>query len=339
MSIIDKFLSGLKQDIQTRDITIESGLKWIAILFLTYYLYPFVALFFVWVIWKKTEWNKSKKWIATIVTLLLTLWVASISVEPSQRQVTDVQKQTAKETQPSQASQQVEEKTEAVAITPEIKQGSELYQVISVVDGDTIKVDINGSTETLRLIGMDTPETVDPRKVVQCFGEEASKKAKETLTGKKVRLEADPTQGELDKYQRLLRYVFLEDGTLYNKWMIQEGYAHEYTYQNNPYKYQTDFKEAERTAREGKKGLWSDDTCKGDTLQPAATAAGTLIVGSALVDDSSTAPSTTPSAPVKKSKTGICHAPGTTYYAKTTNFTPFVTVNECLNNGGRLPKR
>jgi micrococcal nuclease len=222
------------------------------------------------------------------------------------------------------------------AVKEEQKDTPILYQVTQVVDGDTIKVDLNGTTETLRLIGIDTPETVDPRKPVQCFGEEASKKAKEILTDKKVTIEADPTQGERDKYSRLLRYVFLEDGTFFNKQMIDEGYAHEYTYQSNPYKYQTEFKDAEKSAREGKKGLWSDDTCKGDTTQAAVTTTAALTVGSTSLKESSP---TVTSALVKKSTTGICHAPGTTYYAKTKNFVPYDTVEECLNSGGRLPKR
>lgn len=143
------------------------------------------------------------------------------------------------------------------------------YKVLSVVDGDTIKVDIDGKTETLRLIGLDTPETLDPRKPVQCFATEASNKAKEILTDKNVRLEADPTQGERDIYDRLLRYIFLEDGTFYNKLMIEEGYAHEYTYQSNPYKYQLEFIDAENQARQAERGLWNRATCNGDTNQEA----------------------------------------------------------------------
>lgn len=143
------------------------------------------------------------------------------------------------------------------------------YKVTSVVDGDTIRVEMNGQSETLRLIGLDTPETVDPRKPVQCFAREASDKAKEILSGKNVRLEADSTQGERDIYNRLLRYVFLEDGTLYNKLMIEEGYAHEYTYDSKPYKYQQEFMDAENQARQGQRGLWSPDTCNGDTDKEA----------------------------------------------------------------------
>jgi len=133
-------------------------------------------------------------------------------------------------------------------------------KVIRVVDGDTIKVLIGNKEDTVRLIGIDTPETVDPRKPVQCFGIEASNKAKEVLTGKTVTLESDPTQGDRDKYQRLLRYVFLNDLN-FNKFMISSGYAHEYTYRNNPYKYMEEFKVAEKEARQNKKGLWADNVC------------------------------------------------------------------------------
>ncbi len=136
--------------------------------------------------------------------------------------------------------------------------------VTHVVDGDTIDVDLNGKSERIRLIGIDTPETVDPRKPVQCFGREASNKTKGMLSGKQVRLEADPTQDDRDKYGRLLRYVFLEDGTNYNEWLVAQGYAHEYTY-NIPYKYQAEFKDAEHKARDSDKGLWSPNTCNGIT--------------------------------------------------------------------------
>ena len=139
------------------------------------------------------------------------------------------------------------------------------YQIVRVVDGDTVKINMNGKEETFRLIGLDTPETVDPRKVVQCFGIEASNKAKELLSGKKVRVETDPTQGTYDKYNRRLGYIFLEDGLFFNKYMIEAGYAHEYTYQSNPYKYKLDFIKAEKEAREQERGLWNKSTCNGDT--------------------------------------------------------------------------
>jgi len=134
------------------------------------------------------------------------------------------------------------------------------YKVIKVVDGDTINVEINGKSQSVRLIGINSPELKDPRKQVECFALEASNKAKEVLTGKNIRLESDPTQGDKDKYKRLLRYIFLENGTNFNKMMVEEGFAFEYTYAT-PYKYQLEFKQAQKTAEENKKGLWADTTC------------------------------------------------------------------------------
>jgi micrococcal nuclease len=131
------------------------------------------------------------------------------------------------------------------------------FAIVKVIDGDTVDVDINGNIERLRLIGINTPETVDPRKPVECFGTEASNKAKSLLDGARVVLKSDPSQGERDKYDRLLRYVFLEDGTNFNLLMIKEGYAHEYTYRA-PYQYQAEFKQAQKEATANKIGLWGD---------------------------------------------------------------------------------
>lgn len=141
----------------------------------------------------------------------------------------------------------------------------EWYPVVKIVDGDTIVVDIAGVNTTVRLIGLDTPETVDPRKTVQCFGAEASAEMKKILSNHYVRLELDPSQGEKDKYGRLLAYVFAPasvrpEGILLNRYMIAEGNGHEYTY-NIPYRYQADFKAAEDEARTQKKGLWADGAC------------------------------------------------------------------------------
>jgi len=144
------------------------------------------------------------------------------------------------------------------------------YLVTKVVDGDTLSINKDGKEVTIRLIGLDTPETVHPSKPVECFGIEASNKAKQYLSGKKVTIELDPTQGELDKYGRLLAYVYLQDGTLFNKLMIAEGYGHEYTY-GTPYKYQDDFNKAEDQARINKKGLWADGVCENTTTSTPAT--------------------------------------------------------------------
>ena len=138
---------------------------------------------------------------------------------------------------------------------------SELHDVVKVVDGDTIHIDINGKKETVRLIGINTPETVDPRRPVECFGKEASNKAKELLEGKKIRIETEQSQGERDKYGRLLGYVFREDGLFFNEYMISEGYAYEYTY-NVPYKYQSEFRVVQKEAEANEHGLWAPGVCE-----------------------------------------------------------------------------
>ena len=126
-----------------------------------------------------------------------------------------------------------------------------------VVDGDTVDVLLgDGTTERLRLIGIDTPEVVDPRKPVQCFGREASQHAHELLDGQTVSVELDASQGERDIYGRLLAYVWLPDGRNFGEVMIGEGFAHEYTY-NLPYAYVDSFKLAQDSAFTTQAGLWS----------------------------------------------------------------------------------
>jgi micrococcal nuclease len=138
-----------------------------------------------------------------------------------------------------------------------------------VHDGDTLDVMIGAKKETIRLIGIDTPEVKDPRKVVQCFGREASNRAHQLLDGRFVYLETDPAVGQRDKYGRLLAYVFLEDGRNFNKLMVEDGYAHEYTYNSQAYKYQKEFKQAQDDAMKNQRGLWASSTCGGNTTQPA----------------------------------------------------------------------
>jgi len=146
------------------------------------------------------------------------------------------------------------------------KSGKEISQnkreeakIIRVIDGDTVEVLLSGQKEKVRVIGINTPETIDPRRPVQCFGKEASSHAKEILTEQNVVLESDSTQTNRDKYNRLLRYIFLNEVD-FGKSMIAEGFAYEYTY-NIPYKYQSDYKEAEKEARNAQKGLWANNAC------------------------------------------------------------------------------
>jgi micrococcal nuclease len=139
------------------------------------------------------------------------------------------------------------------------------YKVTSVIDGDTIHIDLDGTDEKVRFIGINTPETVDPRTQVQCFGKEASDRLKELASGEIVRLEYDDSQGLRDTYGRLLAYVYLEDGQMLNRKMIADGYAYEYTYLT-PYKYQSEFRDLQNIARISGRGLWNADTCEGKKL-------------------------------------------------------------------------
>ena len=141
-----------------------------------------------------------------------------------------------------------------------------LVKVVRVVDGDTIEIE---GGERVRYIGMDTPETVDPRKPVQCFGAEASKKNKELVEGKMVRLEKDVT--DRDKYQRLLRYVWLGDEMI-NKALVEGGFAHSYTYPPDV-KYQAEFVKAEKVARDAKIGLWNSCPTASNSLSKTGTPA------------------------------------------------------------------
>lgn len=133
-------------------------------------------------------------------------------------------------------------------------------KVTRVIDGDTIQIE---GDKVVRYIGIDTPETVHPSKPVQCYGKEASAKNRELVEGKEVKLEKDVS--ETDKYGRLLRYVWLDD-MLVNEYLVKEGYAQSSSYPPDV-KYQDRFIEAQKQAREEKRGLWGD-VCN---IQPTQT--------------------------------------------------------------------
>jgi len=130
-----------------------------------------------------------------------------------------------------------------------------LYQVVSYSDGDTITVDMNGTKEEIRFIGVDTPETHDPRKNVQCGGPAASAYTRQRIGAYgKVRLQSDALSSNRDRYNRLLRYVYLPDGTLMNQNLIATGHGFAYTY--FPFTKSALFGKLEAQARQAKKGVW-----------------------------------------------------------------------------------
>src|SRR3989344_5702840 len=135
------------------------------------------------------------------------------------------------------------------------KSGPGLYRVVRFDDGDTITVDMNGTTETVRFIGVDTPETQHPDRPVECYGREAASYTKQLIGNQKVRLQADPLNTNRDRYGRLLRYVYLPDNTLLEQKLITEGYGFAYTF--FPFSKLAEFSAYEQQAKSANKGLWS----------------------------------------------------------------------------------
>lgn len=137
--------------------------------------------------------------------------------------------------------------------------------VVRVIDGDTLVARMDGASSdiTIRFLGINTPETVDPRRPVQCFGKEASNYAKHLLNGQRVRLVADPQADDHDKYERELRTVLLADGTDVNAELVRDGYA--YAYLNFPLNKQRKayLKSLQTQAEMGQRGLWDPQTCNG----------------------------------------------------------------------------
>lgn len=138
--------------------------------------------------------------------------------------------------------------------------------VVHAIDGDTLLVRIDGelTERRVRLLGINTPETVDPRRPVECFGREASAHMHTLVDGARVRLEADPLADERDKYDRLLRNAFLPDGTDINAAMVRDGYAYAYlSFPLNPYR-KRELKKMQEDAKLAQRGLWNPNTCNGN---------------------------------------------------------------------------
>jgi micrococcal nuclease len=144
------------------------------------------------------------------------------------------------------------------AVPSAVPAGADAATVERVVDGDTVIVveADGGARERIRLIGVDTPETVEPGAPVDCFGPEASAYTTEALpAGSTVWLEDDASQGDADRYDRLLRYVWTEGGGLLNQRLVASGLGTEDTY-DQPYRYRDAFVAAEAAARDSGAGLW-----------------------------------------------------------------------------------
>ncbi|MBI2913209.1 MAG: thermonuclease family protein [Chloroflexi bacterium] len=182
--------------------------------------------------------------------------------------------------------------------------------VTRVVDGDTIDAVIEGQQFRLRYIGIDTPETVDPRRPVGCFGKEASQRNRELVEGKTVLLEKDVS--ETDQFGRLLRYVWLADPStgsgqaqMVNATLVQEGYALASTYPPDV-KHAELFASLQAEAREAGRGLWGP-TCQSPTPAPVSGACDYSSTGQPIIKGNI---STT-------SGEKIYHLPGGDFYDQT----------------------
>lgn len=170
------------------------------------------------------------------------------------------------------SNHQIRLDTTAPATFSEEPGGYEEATVTRVVDGDTIEVSVTGVVEgpgagsarpggtyDVRLIGIDTPESVHPQQPVECFGREASAAAKALLEGESVKMVTDIS--DTDRYDRLLRYVYL-GAEMANARLVANGYAYAYTYPPD-IRWSELFVQLQREARANGRGLWSPDTCSG----------------------------------------------------------------------------
>jgi len=128
-------------------------------------------------------------------------------------------------------------------------------QVSRVIDGDTLILSPN---DKVRLIGVDTPETIHPKKTVECYGKEAKEFTQSAVAGRTIRLvldDANAGRRHKDRYGRILGYVYLQAGMMLNAELIRRGFAHAYT--RLPFRYLVEFRRLEQNARDRGVGLWS----------------------------------------------------------------------------------
>lgn len=204
-----------------------------------------IGLLLTWFSYKKIG-NKKVKYSAASLFALITLFFGSAYVSALVSPTLKSENKVAQvEISPTQAPTSTIE-PEVAAATDEA-QDTDLVKVTRVIDGDTIELE---GGQRVRYIGIDTPELSGK---VECFGREAYDKNRELVEGKEIRLEKDVS--ETDRYGRLLRYVYVGDSFI-NDVLVRTGYANASSYPPD-IKYQEQFREAEREAREANKGLWS----------------------------------------------------------------------------------
>ena len=140
-------------------------------------------------------------------------------------------------------------------------------RVVRVVDGDTLAVRSGGREERVRVLGIDTPESVKPDTPVECGAKAAARALRRRAlgsggAGRRGRLVSDPTQDERDRFGRLLAYVELRDGTDLGRSQVRDGWAEVFVFDDHPFRRVGDYRRAARRARAGDRGVWR--ACGGD---------------------------------------------------------------------------
>lgn len=199
--------------------------------------------------------------------------------------------------------------------------GSIAVRVLSVYDGDTIRVRLKGKSERVRIIGINSPEL----KPAQCYGRQAASKMQSLAQSRTVYIKYDATQGNRDKYGRLLRHVYSTKGTSLGKVMINGGFAKEYTY-NRAYRGQAGYRSAQAGARKAKRGLWGACAAPKPAPKPVATTSSCKIKGN-----------------ISSSGERIYHVPGQRHYSVTVITASkgerwFCTEKQAVNAGWRKSK-
>jgi len=139
--------------------------------------------------------------------------------------------------------------------TPATAEQGDIATVTRVVDGDTVIVEPErGGTIRVRLIGVDTPETVKQDTAPQCFGREASARTHQLADHATVRLEFDTAVDRVDRYGRTLAYVWLPNERMLNSELLTGGYAREYDYNHQNYRYRDQFRDAQTSAQHANRG-------------------------------------------------------------------------------------
>ncbi|WP_240312403.1 thermonuclease family protein, partial [Janibacter anophelis] len=184
----------------------------------------------------------------------------SSETKASTKKASQDAKKAAQEAKKAAATKEADKQKDASTKKPAKGATSQrrLYRVIRVVDGDTVRVDINGG-ERVRVLGIDSPESVHPDKPVECGGTAASTAAHQLLDGQRVALVFDPTQARRDRFDRVLAYVEIPGVGDFGKIMLRQGHAREYTYAA-PYRRQAAYRAAAQQARSGGRGVWGQCT-------------------------------------------------------------------------------